>query len=185
MNRSCRLERAQIRLEDREVAPRLCVVDVLGHGSHDLQLDRRPLASGGAAGSELLAGHFVPAQPKVIGNVVRPPDPRGARTRRATPTPARAGWWLRVVAVAGLRREVDAADEGDAVVDDDRLLVMAVHRPLARVRGALNLRVARPAARAWRARLRATGERAAAARRPTRARERRAALRARPAGCEG
>ena len=48
---------------------------------------------------------------------------------------------VRVEPVARLRGEVDPADERDAVVDDDRLLVMAVHRPLLRVESALNLRV--------------------------------------------
>src|SRR5205085_12160362 len=37
----------------------------------------------------------------------------------------------RVEAVAVVGGEVDAADEGDAVVDDDELLVVAVERPLA------------------------------------------------------
>jgi hypothetical protein len=39
----------------------------------------------------------------------------------------------RVVAIAGVGRQVDAADEGDPVVDHDELLVMAVQRPLLRV----------------------------------------------------
>ncbi len=41
---------------------------------------------------------------------------------------------------AGERREVDAADEGDAVVDDHELLVVAVHRPLLRVEPGLDAR---------------------------------------------
>ena len=45
-----------------------------------------------------------------------------------------------VVPVAGLVREVDPADEGDPVVDDDRLLVVAVNRPLARIELALDPR---------------------------------------------
>ena len=36
-----------------------------------------------------------------------------------------------IEAVAPERRQIDAADPRDAVVDDDRLLVVAVHRPLA------------------------------------------------------
>ena len=51
----------------------------------------------------------------------------------------------RVESVAGLRGEVDAADERDAVVDHDRLLVMAMHRPLLRVERALDARVLRQA----------------------------------------
>ena len=50
-----------------------------------------------------------------------------------------------VEAVARLGGEVDAADERDAVVDDDRLLVVAVHRPLLRVERALDLRAAHEA----------------------------------------
>jgi hypothetical protein len=46
----------------------------------------------------------------------------------------------RVVAVSGVRRQVDAADEGDPVVDDDELLVMAVQRPLLRVGHDFDLR---------------------------------------------
>ena len=47
-----------------------------------------------------------------------------------------------VVAVAGQRRQVDAADERDLVVDDHELLVVAVHHPRARVELALDLRAA-------------------------------------------
>ena len=36
---------------------------------------------------------------------------------------------LAVVGVSTVEREVDAPDEGDAIVDHDRLLVMAVHEP--------------------------------------------------------
>jgi hypothetical protein len=39
----------------------------------------------------------------------------------------------RVEAVACQRGEVETADIGDAVVDDNELLVVAVHRALARV----------------------------------------------------
>ncbi len=46
-----------------------------------------------------------------------------------------------VVAVAGLRGEIDPADERDAVVDHDRLLVVAVQRPFLRIERALDLRV--------------------------------------------
>jgi len=59
-----------------------------------------------------------------------------------------------VVAVAGLRREIDAADEGDPVVNDDRLLVVAVHRTLVRVECDLRLRMVDQGGRASRARRR-------------------------------
>src|ERR1700750_961927 len=45
-----------------------------------------------------------------------------------------------VVPVAGLRREVDAAHEGDSIVDHDRLFMVAVQRPLASVQRALDAR---------------------------------------------
>jgi hypothetical protein len=44
----------------------------------------------------------------------------------------------RVEPVTGLRREVDAPDERNAVVDHDRLLVVAMHRPLLRVEPAFD-----------------------------------------------
>jgi hypothetical protein len=44
-----------------------------------------------------------------------------------------------IEAVARLVGEVYTADEGDTVVDDDRLLVVAVQGPLLRVEGALDL----------------------------------------------
>jgi len=40
---------------------------------------------------------------------------------------------LRVAAIAGEGGPVDPADERDSVVDDNRLLVVAVERPLTRV----------------------------------------------------
>ena len=46
----------------------------------------------------------------------------------------------RVEAVARVRRQVDAADERDPVVDDDELLVVTVERTLPGVRGELDLR---------------------------------------------
>ena len=45
-----------------------------------------------------------------------------------------------VVPVAVLVREVDPADEGDPIVDDDRLLVVAVKWPFARIELALDPR---------------------------------------------
>ena len=108
----------------------------------------------------------------------------GPSIRAATSCqPTRAGLGGgRVEAVAGLRGQVDAADERDPVVDDDRLLVVAVQGALVRVERALDARPS-SAARACRAPRGATGERAAAARLPTRARARRPARPARRAGC--
>src|SRR5438093_615855 len=44
-------------------------------------------------------------------------------------------------AITRFRREVDPTDERDAVVDDDRLFVMAVQRALVRIERALDLRM--------------------------------------------
>ena len=58
------------------------------------------------------------------------------------PTDVRA--WLvlvRVIPVAGFGGQIDPADEGDAIVDHDRLLVMAVERAFLVVERALDLRV--------------------------------------------
>ena len=38
--------------------------------------------------------------------------------------------------IAGLRREVDSADEGDAIIDHDRLLMVTVQRAFLRVEAA-------------------------------------------------
>ena len=74
----------------------------------------------------------VPAQAEVLGHVPhgRPFDPH----RDVVPADAAARAVVRrVVGVAAVEREVDAADVGDAVVDHDRLLVVAVRRARARV----------------------------------------------------
>ena len=75
----------------------------------------------------------------------RRPDREGASRRRASR--GGPGRVLGVVpAVARERGEVDPADERDLVVDDHELLVMAVHRALARVEHASD-RACRPSAR--------------------------------------
>ena len=81
----------------------------------------------------------MPAHPEVLGNVHDGwPFDAGTGVVPADCRPCRviAG----VVTVAGLGGEVDATDERHPVVDHDRLLVMAVHRPLMRVEAALDLR---------------------------------------------
>ncbi len=68
----------------------------------------------------------------MVGDV---PD-RGAPEvcRDVVPACLRArGMVARVIAVAVLRGHVDSTDEGDPVVDHDRLLVMAVHGPFSGV----------------------------------------------------
>ncbi len=58
--------------------------------------------------------------------------PAHARTRRMV---------IGVVAVARLRGDIDAADKRDAVVDHDRLFVVAVQGPFLRVERAFDLAV--------------------------------------------
>ena len=48
-----------------------------------------------------------------------------------------------VEAVAALGGEIHPTDEGDAIVDDDDLLVVAMQRPFLRVGGTLHLRALR------------------------------------------
>ena len=50
---------------------------------------------------------------------------------------------VRIEAIAGFRGQIDSADERDAVVDHDRLLVVAVQRPFFRVQPELDPGVAR------------------------------------------
>ena len=60
---------------------------------------------------------------------------------RIVPAHARARRMLiGVEAITRLRGEIDAADERHAVIDDNRLFVMAVHRPFVRIKCALDLR---------------------------------------------
>ena len=82
----------------------------------------------------------MPAHAEVVADVAH----RGSFDARAGVVPADTharGMVVRVVAVAGFGGEVDATDEGDPIVDDDRLLVMAVHRPFLGVQRALDSRV--------------------------------------------
>ena len=87
-----------------------------------------------AARRERLARDLVPAQAEVRGDVrdERAPDPQRGVVPADRAALRMAGL---VEAVAGQGGEVDAADEGDAVVDHDELLVMAVERSLAAVAG--------------------------------------------------
>lgn len=80
----------------------------------------------------------MPAHPEVLGNI----SDRGAFESRAGIVPAHARTRrmpIGVEAITRLRGEVDPADERHAVIDDDRLLVMAMHRPLFRIERALDL----------------------------------------------
>ena len=83
----------------------------------------------------------MPTGPEVLRDVAD----RGPRDVGAHVVPAERGagaMGARVEAVPRLRGQVDAADEGDAVIDDDRLLVVAVQRALARIQRAADPRTA-------------------------------------------
>ena len=127
-----RVERARVRLEDPKLAARNGGVDPLRNRPHELQngVARRRLC---ARRRQRLAGDLVPAQTEVLGDVR---DDRTAKEQRGVvPADGAARDVLvRVPAVAGVVGEIDAADERDAIVDDHELLVVAVHRPLLRVR---------------------------------------------------
>ena len=130
---------AEVGLEDAELAARTRAVDPLGDGADDLKVDLSGLL-GRCDRVERLAGDFVPAHLEVFGDV----GDGGAEDSGAGVVPAHLGAGrvlVGVVAVAGFRGEIDTADKGDAVVDHDRLLVVAVQRSFLGVQGALDLRL--------------------------------------------
>ena len=97
------------------------------------------LATTGASVSPVTS---MKAQAEVLGDVAD----GGTNDARTRVVPADVGarrMTARVEAVAGLQREIQAADERDPVVDNDRLLVVAVQRPLMRVERAPDLRLPR------------------------------------------
>ena len=138
MNRSAAFESPQVRLEDPEVPIRDRLIDPLWHCPDDLELSLADRLLGDRW-RKILACDFVPAHPEVLGNVHDGgPFDASAGVVPAYCRPCRV--IARVVAVAGLRGEIDATDERHPVVDHDRLLVVAVHRPLMRVEATLDLR---------------------------------------------
>jgi hypothetical protein len=81
----------------------------------------------------------MPPHAEVLGDIAD----CGALDLRASVVPAYAQIWavrmvVRVVAIAGFRGEINPAYEGDAIVDHDRLFVVAVERSFLRVEAALN-----------------------------------------------
>ena len=81
---------------------------------------------------EEVAGHLTPTHPKVLGHV-RDDGPPSRTLRSCQPTCARATCWLESKRSPLSSGQVDPADEGEAIVDDDRLLVVAVQGTLVRV----------------------------------------------------
>jgi hypothetical protein len=132
---------AQVRLEDAEVAARHRVVEPLGHGPHDLQLHVASARRFFRPRFEELACHRLPALSEVTSDIAdrRPAQP----CRDVVPAHPSTRRMLRcVVAIATEVRQVDAADEGDLVVDHDELLVVTVQRTLVRVQRDLDARAA-------------------------------------------
>ncbi len=134
-----RAQRPHVRLEDPEVALRQRVVDVVRNRPDEL---RAHVSGGlGVAHVELLAGDLSPAK----GDMRRDVSDERALDAGSRVVPAdtcAGGVHARIEPVAGERRQVDAADVGDAAVDHRELFVMAVHRPLFRVEGHANARSA-------------------------------------------
>ena len=153
-------------------------VDALGHCSHDLQLDV-PGRLDRPGGSAFLAGDLPPAHAEVLCDV-GDGRARDACARVVPADLAARGMAAAVEAIAGFRGQVDSAHESDPVVDHDRLLVVAVHRPLLRIERAADLACRRRGARASVAPSRVRVETTAAALPPRRARAPRPVRRARP-----
>ena len=133
-------QRADVRLEDRIVAPPHRAIRPGWNRAHDLRLDVTRLL-GNLRAREDLARRSVPAKAEVVRDVSyrRPFDAHG-RVVPADPSPrdVRRG----VPGIAAIEGQVDAADERNAAVDHDRLLVMAVSESRAAVGVRLDLRIA-------------------------------------------
>ena len=125
-----------------------------GSGSRRAAGSRRPSrapcgrpapSSSRPAPAAATTGDVLPGRPPSSGRRSarrrrRRPGRAGTSTTSCHPRPPRT-WCARgVEAVARQRREVDPADERDLAVDDHELLVVAVHRPLARVQLAADAR---------------------------------------------
>jgi hypothetical protein len=120
----------EVALEDRELAAAQRGIDALRHGAHELHVH----AAGRLAAlhSDVGAGHRVPAQADVLGDVGddRPLQPDA---RVVPPDPAAGVVTPPIEPVAGEGREIEPPDVCDAVVDENELLMVAVHRPFLRV----------------------------------------------------
>ena len=174
-------QRADVGLEHRELAARQHAVGALGHGADELH--------GRVAGGRRCPRAARSAWPAVASQrrakCAATSRTIGPRRQAGRVVPADLVRLVRVlvgvVAVAGQRGQVDAADERQLVVDDHELLVVAVHHPRAGVELALDLRAAHePLARGLDARRGAAGTRAPA-RPPTRSPAPARARRSRPA----
>jgi hypothetical protein len=134
-------QRAQVLLDDAEVASRRELVELLGDGAHDLQLHIAGAHHAGWLRFQALAGDRLPALGDVAADVGhrRPAQPRGDVVPAHPPAPRMLG---RVITITAKIRQIDAADKRELVVDHDELLVVAVHRALVRVQRGLDPRPA-------------------------------------------
>lgn len=111
---------------------------MLRNRAHDLQL----LTAGrlGRRGyRQALPGHLTPTLEEV-GADVGDSGTAQAGGCVVPSEPPMHGMSALIEAISTEGGEIDAADEGDLVVDDDELLVMAVQRTLLGVQGAAHLR---------------------------------------------
>src|SRR5204863_4921874 len=123
-----------------EIAAREARIDVLRDGADDLHLGltrgaglldpRQGLVRDGLPAKAEVLGHVADRRPFEAASGVVPPEPFTSRVIAPVEAAPR---------VVG---QVDPADEGDSVVDDDELFVMAVHRALPRVQRAADARAA-------------------------------------------
>ena len=100
-------------------------------GADDLDIEITRVLDRADRGDRL-ASHLVPTHPEVLCDVGdgRSPDERGDVVPAEVPArDVRDA----VEAIAAFSRQVDSADEGESVVDNDRLLVMAMQWTLPRV----------------------------------------------------
>src|SRR5436190_3850250 len=137
-----RPQRADVALEDAEATAAPALVDVLRDGRHELELVLAGRRLGDRRG-QLLSRCFMPAEPEVLGDIGdhrSADDSGGVVPAERRPPLVRA----RVVAVAAVARQIDAAHARKTVVHHDELLVVAVHGPLLRVERDLDPGAAQP-----------------------------------------
>ncbi len=132
-------EGPHVRLEDRVLAFPQRLVGAVRERPDDLRLDLADLGGEGGLRQQI-PRRTVPAQPKMLCDVGnrRPLDAHGSVVP-ADPAPRHMR--RRIPGVTAVERQVDAAYEGDPVVDHDRLLVVAVRESGAAVGVCLDLRM--------------------------------------------
>ena len=135
-----RAERAEVRLEDPEVAARESVVDAVRHRADELGANGALL--GDRARLSRASGRSPRASAARCGRRRRRRAAlRSVRSRHASRAASRTGCPLESSRSPGEGGQVDAADVCDTTVDHRELLVVAVHRSLAARRVPCAMRV--------------------------------------------